>query len=104
MIDIITKAGRTAKKWEEARKNLSTRTLRTEKKTDSKPKEKFWIRKDFKPRKEFKERKFVDRQIGGSVKTFETQTEGIAQGELDRRKKARECMRCAWPADRKRQP
>jgi hypothetical protein len=35
------------------------------------------------------------------VKTFATQTEGVPQAELDRRKKARECMRCAWPADRK---
>jgi hypothetical protein len=43
----------------------------------------------------------VDRQLGGSVKTFAMQTNGIPQAELDRRKKARECMRCGWPADRK---
>jgi len=99
MIDIITNAGRTAEKWEEARKNLSTRTPRVREKPEWKPKDKFRVQKDCKPRKEGK--KFVDRHIGGSVKTFATQTEGIQQDELNRRKKAQECMRCAWPADRK---
>jgi len=35
------------------------------------------------------------------IKTFETQTEGIAGSELRRRKAAGECQRCAWPPDRK---
>jgi hypothetical protein len=101
MIDIITKAGRTAEKWEEVKKNLNTRTPKSKEKPNWKPREKFRVKKDFKPRKEFKDRKFVDRQSGGSVKTFAAQTNGVPQAELDRRKKERECMRGAWPADRK---
>jgi hypothetical protein len=101
LIDIITKTGRTAEKLEEAKKNLSTRTPRTWDKPEWKPKDKFRVNKGFKPRKEFKQRKFVNRQGGDSGKTFATQTEGIPQGEMDRRRKARECMRCAWPAVRK---
>jgi chromatin segregation and condensation protein Rec8/ScpA/Scc1 (kleisin family) len=102
MIDIITKGGRTAEKWEEARNNLSTRTPRAKEKPEWKPKDTVRVKKDFKPRKEFKQRKFVDRKGGEFVTTFATQTEGIPQGELDRRMKDRECMRCAWLADRKR--
>ena len=102
MIEIIVKAGRTAEKWEQAKKNLNTRAprKRTEK-PDWKPKDKSKIRKNFKPRRDFNNKKFVDRQSGGSVKTFSSQTEGIPQAEMDRRSKAWECMRCAWPADRK---
>jgi hypothetical protein len=55
----------------------------------------------FKPLKEFKERKFGDRLVGGSVKAFATQTEGVSLDEFNRRKNTRECMRCAWLADRK---
>jgi hypothetical protein len=101
MIDIITKAGRTAEKWEEARKNLGVRTPRERDRKPEKPKDKFRVKKDFKPQKEWKNKKFVDRNSGGTVKTFAMQTEGVPQAELDRRKKARECMPCAWPADRK---
>jgi hypothetical protein len=36
-----------------------------------------------------------------SNKTYAEQTEGIEKSELDRRKAAGECQRCAWPADRK---
>jgi hypothetical protein len=39
--------------------------------------------------------------MGDKVKTFSTQIEEIQQDELDRRRKARQCMRCAWPTDRK---
>jgi len=83
MINIIRKAGRTAEKSEEARKNISTRTPRAKEKAKCQPKDKFRVKMDFKPRSEFKESKFVNRQNGGSVKTFSTQTEGIPQGELD---------------------
>jgi hypothetical protein len=102
MIDIITKAGRPAAKWEEGRKNLSIRTLKVKEKPDWKPKDNFRVKKDYKPRKEFKGKRFVDRKSGNSVKTFASQTEGIPQAEMDRRRKARQCMQCAWPADRKR--
>jgi hypothetical protein len=36
-----------------------------------------------------------------SRKTYVEQTEGIDKSELDARKAAGECQRCAWPADRK---
>jgi hypothetical protein len=85
MIDINTKAGRTAEKWEEARRNLSTRTPRTKtEQPDWKPKDNFSVKKEFKPRKRFKNKKFVDRQLGGSVKPFASQIEGIPQAEMDR--------------------
>jgi len=100
MIEIITEAGRTGEKWEAARKNLGVRTPKTKEDRQRKPKDNFWVKKDYKPRKEFKDKKFVDRN-GGNVKTFATQTEGVPQDELDRRKKSREYMRCGWPADRK---
>ena len=105
MIQIITKAGRTAEKWEEARKNLGVRTPRTKEdrtRQDQprKPRDNIRVKKDYKPKKEFTNKKFVDRN-GGEVKTFPTQTQGVPQDELDRRKKPRECMRCGWPADRK---
>jgi len=61
----------------------------------------FRVNKEFKPRKEFKERKLVDRPGKGAVKTFVTQTDGISQDEHNQWKQATECMRCAWPADRK---
>jgi hypothetical protein len=101
MIDIITKVGRTAEKWEEAKKNLSTRTPRAKEKPDWKPKDNCRVKKDYKPRKEFKDKTFMDRKSGESLKTFASQTEEIQQSEMDRRRKARECMWCAWPADRK---
>jgi hypothetical protein len=102
MMDIITNAGRTAEKWEEARKNLSTRTPKVKsEKPDWSPKDNFRVQKNFKPRKEFKNTKFVDRQSGDAVQTFSSQIEGIAQAEMDRRRKARECVRCAWPVDKK---
>jgi len=100
MIEIITKAGRTGEKWEEARKNLGLRTTKIKEDRQKKPKDNFRVKKEYKPRKKFKDRKFVDKK-GGEIKTFATQTQGIPQDELDRRKKSRECMRCGWPADRK---
>jgi hypothetical protein len=47
------------------------------------------------------QRNFVDRQVGGSVKIFAIQMDKMLQDELNRKKKARECMRGAWPPDRK---
>jgi hypothetical protein len=85
MINSITKAARTAEKWEEGIKNFCTRIPRTKEKPEWKPKDKFQVKKDFKPQKEFIERKLVHRQNGGTVKTFATETQGISQDELNRR-------------------
>jgi len=100
MIDIVTKAGRTAEKWEEARKNLRSRTPKPREKPEWKPINKIRVKKDSNSRKELKERKFVDRKVGGSMTTCETETGGVRQAEFDRTTKAGECMMCAWPADR----
>jgi hypothetical protein len=59
------------------------------------------MKKDIRPQKEFKDTKLVDRQAGEAVKTFATQMEEIRENKLNKRKKTRECMRCAWPVDRK---
>ena len=100
MTEIITKAGRTAERWEEDRKNLAIRTPKTRKDRLRKPKDNFRVKIEYKPRSEFKDKKIFNKK-GGEVKTFATQMQGILQDELDRRKKSRECMRCGWPADRK---
>jgi len=108
MIEIISKAGRTAGKWEEAKRNLSVKTPggKGDRKPRSRDKLERKQRKWEKPKDKFrvtKERKFVNRNDNSEVKTFASQTEGISQDKLNRRKKQRECMRCAWPTDRKGQ-
>jgi hypothetical protein len=45
--------------------------------------------------------RFISRDNRKSNKTYAEQTEGIDKSELDRRKAAGECQRCAWPGDRK---
>jgi hypothetical protein len=39
--------------------------------------------------------------VNAEGKTFKQLTEGIENSELARRRAAKECQRCAWPADRK---
>ena len=39
--------------------------------------------------------------VNAEGKTFKQQTDGIENSELARRLAAKECQRCAWPADRK---
>jgi hypothetical protein len=112
IISIITNAGRTAEKWNEAKKNLGLRksVADTRKEFQKKPRFEKVNRFD-KPRK-FKnkfqgqkdnrnqsERKFKPKNK--SNKTYAEQTEGIEKSDLDRRKAAGECQRCAWPGDRK---
>jgi len=107
LITIITNAGRTAEKWDEARKNLGLKKSVSEVRKDfsksfkakketrfDKPKvfKKLFEGKKYKTNRGFKEK---------SKKTYAEQTEGIEKSELDRRKAAGECQRCAWPIDRK---
>ena len=112
IITIITNAGRTAERWDEARKNQTLKkpilevrkdvrgTSRFEKKTRfDKPKT---FKKRFQGRQNNKkqsDQKFKPRNE--SNKPYAQQTEGIEKSELDRRKAAGECQRCAWPGDRK---
>jgi len=74
-VEINSKAGRSAEKWEEAEKNVGTNILRTVYKSD-KPKDKFQVKKTFQKREgHFTERIFLNRRDNSNVKTFATQTE-----------------------------
>jgi len=104
IMTIITNAGRTAEKWEAARNNLGlknqfkakekalSRFRRNEEKDYSK-KEKKSRKSERSDRKKFKKDRKPERD--------NTKTEGIDSSELQRRKAAGECLRCAWPSDRK---
>jgi len=112
IIIIITNVGRTAEKWNAARKNLGLKRsisgVRQETKKQSRPfkQNRFDEPKEFhnkihnrnKSNHQFKDFKMHNK----SSKTYAEQTEGIDKSELDRRQAAGECPRCAWPADRKR--
>jgi len=109
LISIITHAGRTAEKWDEARKNLGLKKSISEVRSN--------VRQSFKDKKEtrFDKPKTFKKRFQGkgdqsnqgfkgknkSKKTYAEQVEGIEKSELDRRKAAGECQRCAWPGDRK---
>jgi hypothetical protein len=105
MIDIITNAGQTAERWEEARENLLIKSYDTKdrsQKRDKKDKNRVSKKYD-KPWKESK-RKFGKKGKFKAEKkdsSFKDKIEGIPNDELDRRRKEKECLRCAWPADRK---
>jgi len=109
IITIITNAGRNAEKWEAARKNLglkaSFRKIKSSKydygtEEMEKPKR----RKDNRDRnRRPKEENRKDRSRGKFKYQSrpDNKTEGIDSSELNRRKAAGECLRCAWPSDRK---
>jgi len=117
IISIVISAGRTAEQWDVARRNLGLKKPILEvhkeftKKTRFDKEARFDKPKTFKNtfqdrhNTEFKKlnnqsnRKFKQRDK--SNKTYAEQTEGIDKSELDRRKPAGECQRCAWPGDRK---
>jgi hypothetical protein len=107
MIDIITNAGKTAERWEEARDNLLIKSYETKDRSHKKDtKDKNRVSKKYdKPWKESKTKNFNKkgkfRKEGKEDSSFKDKIEGIPGDELDRRRKARECLRCAWPADRK---
>jgi hypothetical protein len=106
MIDIITNAGKTAERWEEARDNLLIKSYDSKDRSKSKDKNRISKKYD-KPWKERKDRKFKkknfrkEKREGKDDSSFKDKIEGIPGKELDRRRKERECLRCAWPADRK---
>jgi hypothetical protein len=108
IITIITNAGRTTEKWDEGEKNLGLRKTTTEarkefsgrprfEKTDTQ----FDKAKVFKKRFQGRQDRSNQKPRNKSHKTYAEQTEGIDKSELDRRKAAGECQRCASPGDRK---
>jgi hypothetical protein len=105
MIDIITNAGKTAERWEEARENLLIKPYDTKDRSHKKDKkdqnrvskkyDKPWKKSmKFEKKGKFKKERKED-------SSFKDKIEGIPGDELDRRRKERKCLRCAWPADRK---
>jgi len=106
MIDIITNAGKTAERWEEARDNLLIKSYETKDRSHKKDKkDKHRVSKKYdKPWKESKTKKFGKRGNFKEIKekySFKDKIEGIPDDELDRRRKEKKCLRCAWPTDRK---
>jgi len=110
IISIITNARRPAEKWDEAKKNLGLRKsisdIRQSKPAEipknqfNKPREykkKFQNRNDRSDQSQQKNFKMKNK----SIKTYAEQVEGMEKTELDRRKSAGVCQRCAWPADQK---
>ena len=105
MIDIITNAGKTAERWEEARDNLLIKSYETKDrshKKDKKDENRVWKKYD-KPWKESKKsgKKGNYKKDRREDSSYKDKIEGIPGDELDRRRKEKECLRCAWPADRK---
>jgi hypothetical protein len=112
IIAIITNAGRTAEKCDEAKKNLGLRKSITDSRKEVQSKPQFekenWFNKPTQFKNRFQDRSNKRNQPGRgfklrnkSNKIYAEQTEGIDKSELDRRKAAGECQRCAWPGDRK---
>jgi len=114
IITIITNAGRTAEKWEAARKNLGLKaSFRKFKSKSSKydygkeETEKPERRRDKRDRSQRSKRGDKKDRSSGKFKQYQpkhdsdNKTEGIDSSELSRRRAAGECLRCAWPSDRK---
>jgi hypothetical protein len=104
IMTIITNAGRTAKKWEAARNNLGLKKqfkgkdkalsrFRRDDISEAPKRERRKHKSDRSDRKKFKKQKRPERD--------NSKTAGIDSSELQRRKSAGECLRCAWPSDRK---
>jgi len=106
IMSIVTNASRTAEKWEAARSNLGLKAqFRTEEKTLEKFRKDKSDRRERRPKKDGrdrigKRRSIRDRSERRSNKDNK-KTEGIESSEIERRKSAGECLRCAWPSDRK---
>jgi len=106
IMSIITSAGRTAEKWEAARKNLG---LKAQFRAKDSALQRFKTDKSDKKERRFKERsgtrfekkKFKKDRSERRQKKDYSKTEGIEPSEVERRKAAGECLRCAWPSNRK---
>jgi len=103
MIDIITNAGKTAERWEEARDNLLIKPYASkERKEKKRDKSDFRVSKKYdKPWKEHKGKEDKKRRFQKKEKSTPDNLEGISEKELSRRRKEKECLKCAWPSDRK---
>ena len=102
IMTMITNAGRTADKWEAARNNLGLKNqfeprekalsrFRRNDKVETPKKERRIRKSDQSDRKKFKKERRSERD--------HSKTGGIDSSELQRRKSAGECLRCAWPSE-----
>ena len=101
IMTIITNAGRTAEKWEAARNNLG---LKNQFKAKDKALSRFRKSEEMsRPRKEKRTKPFerTIRRKDKKSRKDDSKTEGIESSEKQRRRSAGECLRCAWPSDRK---
>lgn len=103
IITIITNAGRTAEKWEAARKNLGLKvSLRSHEKSEGKNERK--NKENITTKEQRSDNKFKKDQCKKmdqpDRKTYK-ETKGIDSAEVERSNAAGECLRCAWPSDRK---
>jgi len=104
MIDIITNAGKMAEKWEEAKENLLIKSYDSGKERKSKGSKDHKVSKKYeKPWKENKKEKYKSKKDRKQkdYSSFKEKIEGIPDKKLDRRRREKECMRCAWPSDQK---
>ena len=103
IINIITNAGRTAEKWDVARKNLGLKvSLGSQERSESKHGHK--DRRDSSKNERGSNDKFkkdwFKNKDRSDRKTYK-ESEGIDSSESERMKAAGECLRCAWPSHRK---
>jgi hypothetical protein len=106
MIDIITYAGKTAERWEEARENLLIKPYNSKDRKSKSRKKDYRVSKKYEnPWKEEKDRKDKYKQKSKKKDRFKGESsdnlKGISESELTRRREDKECLRCAWPSDRK---
>jgi hypothetical protein len=106
IMSILTSAGRMAEQWDAARKNLGSKgqfkaeesNLRRFRKDEPEKRER---RSKERGSNRFEKKKFKkDQPERRSTKDY-SKTDGIEPSEKERRKAAGECLRCAWPSDRK---
>ena len=99
IMTIITNAGRTAEKWEAARNNLG---LKSQFRAKDKALSRFRKNEETsRPKKEKRSKTFKIQRKDKKSRKDNTQTAGIESSEIQRRRSAGECLRCAWPSDRK---
>jgi hypothetical protein len=110
IITISTNAGRAGEKLDETGKNLGLKKSISDVRKEDRKTPRFakretcfdkppTLKDTFQGHPKNGDQKFKPKNK--SVKTYGEQREGIDKSELDRRKAAAECQRCAWPADRK---
>jgi hypothetical protein len=101
IITIITNAGRTAEKWEAARKNLGLETSLTSYDNKRPELERRWDKPNQSERKYRLECKMFKRnRLQPKPRKDYTQMEGIELSEVERQKAAGICLRYAGPSDR----